>query len=74
MATRSYDSALDFLPDVAAKTAPGRPSGLVGSLKAFFAAIDDGLEAQHAYKVLTARGMPTADAAQAAFRDHLKHD
>ena len=77
MATRSYDSALDFLPDVAdvaAKTAPGRPSGLLGGLKAFFAAINDGLEAQYEYKILTARGMPTADAAQAAFRDHLSRD
>ena len=73
MATQSYDSALDFVPE-ADKTRTGRPIGLVETIKAFVRAINDGLEAQHEYKVLTARGMPTAEAAQAAFRDHLKHD
>jgi hypothetical protein len=73
MATQSYDSALDFLPE-AEKTKTGGPKGIVGAIKAFFAAINDGLEAQHEYKTLTSRGMPTAKAAQAAFSDHLKHD
>ncbi|MEQ1711514.1 MAG: hypothetical protein ABL908_08930 [Hyphomicrobium sp.] len=73
MATQSYDSALDFLPDVEAPK-PRRPSGLIESFKAFVRAINDGLKAQHEYKVLTSRGVPSADAAQAAFRDHLKND
>lgn len=73
MATQSYDSALDFLPE--AKTGrKGRPSGLLGSFRTFFGAINDGLKAQHQYKLLTARGIPAAAAAKAAFRDHLKQD
>lgn len=72
MATQSYNSALDFLPEV--NSGDKRPSGLIAGFKAFVRAINDGLEAQHEYKVLTARGIPTAEAAQAAFRDHLKND
>lgn len=73
MATQSYDSALDFLPDAAPANKP-RPAGLLESFKAFVGAINDGLEAQHEYKLLTAHGVPTAEAAKAAFRDHLKKD
>lgn len=72
MATQSYDSALDFLPE--AHSGDKRPSGLIAGFKTFVRAINDGLAAQHEYKVLTARGVPTAEAAQAAFRDHLKND
>ena len=73
MATQSYNSALDFLPE-AGSGDKRRPSGLIAGFKTFVRAINDGLKAQHEYKVLTARGMPTAKAAKAAFRDHLKND
>lgn len=73
MATPSYNSALDFLPD-ANSGDKRRPSGLISGFLAFVRAINDGLKAQHEYKVLTARGMPTAKAAKAAFRDHLTNN
>ena len=73
MATQPYHSALDVLPDAAPAHKP-RPAGLIEGVKAFVGAINDGLEAQHEYKLLTAHGVPTAEAAKAAFRDHPKKD
>lgn len=71
MKTKTYNSALNFLPE-AKPVKTGRPEGLVATLRKFFAAIDAGLEAQQAYKKHTAHGMPSAAAAAAAFREHLK--
>lgn len=72
MATQSYDSALDFLPNAEAGNKQNRPVGLLETFKTFVRAINDGLKAQHDYKVMTSRGVPTAEAAKAAFSDHLK--
>lgn len=65
MTSKSYDQALDFLPVAPATTSV--PARLLSGFKAFVAAISDGLEAQHQYKLRTSRGVSSAAAAKAVF-------
>ncbi len=66
--TRSFAAAQGFLP--AADTGPGWAK-FRGWLKSFLDAAADGLDAQHTYRLLTARGVPAPEAAKAAFARHL---
>lgn len=66
MTSKSFDEALDFLPNAVASNIP-RTGRLWAGVQSFFVAIRDGLEAQHQYKLRTSRGIPSALAAKAAF-------
>lgn len=71
MATSSYDTALDFLPEAKATPRPVR-RGILANIAAVVRALGDGLDAQRTYKLQVSRGMSPAEAAKAAFNTHLK--
>lgn len=62
MSSKSIDSALDFLPSEQPQ------QGLWATLKAFFGAASEGLDALHKYKKLTSHGVSAADAAKAVLK------
>ncbi len=64
MATKLYDSALDFLP--AAKPAKRGP-GVLGTLKLIAEAFADARAASSRYEALVAHGVPPSRAARMAF-------
>ncbi len=66
MTSKSFDDALDFLPNAGASNIP-LTRRLWSGVQSFVVAIHDGLEAQHQYHLRTSRGIPPAVAAKAAF-------
>ncbi len=68
MSTNTIDTALDFMP--AERKARG-PHGVFNSIRAFFAAIGQGIDAAHRYERLTTRGTPPQKAVEIVFRDHF---
>ncbi len=70
MATQSIDDALNYLPAPAKGRNPNGRS-LLELVRDVMKAIDDGLSAQHEYKLRVAHGEAPADAARAAFREHF---
>ena len=67
MSTKSYDAALDFMPD----EATARP-GLFARIKEYAAATKNGLEAWREYERLTAAGIAPDKAARKAFERHFE--
>ncbi|MGB3718477.1 MAG: hypothetical protein WBB38_02735 [Hyphomicrobiaceae bacterium] len=66
MSTKAINAALDFMPsDV------HRPRGVMDSVKSFFAAVRQGLDAAHEYNRLTARGVAPQKAVQIVFDSHF---
>ena len=64
MSTKTYDTALDFMP---ARVTRGK--GFRANVRSFFAALVEGLEAQNRYERNVARGLTPANAAAKAFDD-----
>lgn len=69
MATKSYDAALDFLPE--AQVAKTGPRGL-SLLKKVFEAFEEGRCAEANYRALVARGVPHAEAARKVLQTSYK--
>lgn len=65
MATKSFDTALDFLPEV--KSVRSGP-GLFSVLKAMVEAFGEGRQAESEYRELVARGVRHEDAARHVFK------
>jgi hypothetical protein len=61
MTTKSYDAALDFMPE--AKAAKGNPRS-VSLLRTLIEAFEEGRAAEADYRALVARGVPHAQAAR----------
>lgn len=68
MSTNTIDAALDFMP---AEKGTRRPRGGMGSLRAFFAALRNGIAAAHQYERLTLQGLAPEKAIKIVFRDHF---
>jgi hypothetical protein len=67
MSTKTYDTALDFMPADAAAPRPG----LYARLKEYVAAMHNGLEAWREYERLTAAGLSPDEAARRSFQQHF---
>lgn len=67
MSTKTYDTALDFMP---ADTAAPRQS-LYARFKEHVAAMHNGLEAWREYERLTAAGLAPDEAARRSFQQHF---
>ena len=67
MSTKTYDSALDFMP---ADGAPSR-TGLFARVKEYVSAMHAGLEAWREYDRLTAAGVAPDEAARKSFQRHF---
>lgn len=67
MSTKTYDSALDFMP---ADGAAGR-TGLFARVKEYVSAMHAGLEAWREYDRLTAAGVAPDEAARKSFQKHF---
>ena len=68
MSTKTYNSALDFMP---ADTALARPS-LFARIKEYMSAMRAGLEAWREYERLTAAGISPDEAARRSFQQHFE--
>jgi hypothetical protein len=62
MNVKAFDSALDFVPEKAA-----RPQGAFHAAAQWFNSIREGIVLAGEYKELTARGMPSDQAARKVF-------
>ena len=67
MSTKTYNSALDFMP---ADAAVARPS-LFARVKEYMSAMRAGLEAWREYERLTAAGIAPDEAARRSFQQHF---
>ncbi len=68
MSIRTFDSALDFMPETSAKiAATDQAAGAIGTLKAIASAISEGIGAAHDYERLTALGVKADVAARKVF-------
>jgi hypothetical protein len=67
MSTKTYDSALDFMPAEAA----ARP-GVFSRIRDYVAAMHNGLEAWREYDRLTAAGVAPDEAARRSFEQHFE--
>lgn len=70
MATKSFDAALDFLPETKAVR---KGPGLFKVLKAVVEAFEEGRQAEARYRELVARGIRHEDAARKVFDIVAKH-
>lgn len=68
MSTETMDTALGYLP---AERKTSGPHGILNSIRAFFTAIGEGIEAAHRYERLTHQGTPPQKAVEIVFRDHF---
>lgn len=62
MNVKAFDSALDFVPGKAA-----RPNGFISAVLEWLNSIREGIVLAGEYKELTARGMPSDQAARKVF-------
>ncbi len=69
MATKSFDSALDFLPEQKARG----EVGFFGLVRAVLEAFEEGRVAEAKYRDLVAHGVSHEDAARKVFEGPLKH-
>ena len=67
MSTKTYETALDFMP---ADAAVARPS-LYVRFKEYVSAMHNGLEAWREYERLTAAGLAPDEAARRSFQQHF---
>ena len=67
MSTKTYDSALDFMPADAAGARPG----LFARIKEYLSAMRAGLDAWREYERLTAAGVAPDEAARRSFQQHF---
>jgi hypothetical protein len=67
MSTKTYNSALDFMP---ADTVAARPR-LYARIKEYVIAMRNGLEAWRDYERLTAAGVAPDEAARRSFQQHF---
>lgn len=70
MATKSFDAALDFLPET--KSA-GKVQCILGVIKAVYEAFEEGREAEAKYRDLVARGTSHEVAARMVLSGATKH-
>lgn len=68
MSIKTFDDALDFLPE----QRTGGFKRMTGAIAKFVKGIDQGLSAQAHYNRLTARGMAPAEAARKVLDQDLK--
>jgi hypothetical protein len=65
MSTKTYDSALDFMPADAGR------AGVFARIKEYATAMHAGLEAWREYDRLTAAGVASDEAARKSFEKHF---
>ena len=73
MATKSFDTALDFLPEAKSVRNGAGAMGVMGVLKAVVEAFDEGRTAEARYHDLVARGVSHEAAARKVFEISTKH-
>jgi hypothetical protein len=70
MATKSFDAALDFMPEAKASK---RASGFLSTLKVVYEAFEEGRVAEARYHALVAHGVPHDVAARRVFLEQAKN-
>ena len=70
MSTKTYNSALDFMPADASDATVTRP-GLFTRFKEYMSALHAGLDAWREYERLTAAGVAPDEAARRSFQQHF---
>ncbi len=70
MATKSFDAALNFLPE---SKAVHKGRGMFGVLKAIVESFEEGRQAEAMYRDLVAHGVKHEDAARRVFANSTKH-